>query len=99
MRDHKLPEIARDVMSWLKHWGIDKNFTLQNIDNIKNIFTSKFKDKLWCDKKSEDKGKLRYYKDVININHEYEHYLSVLTSVKKKIHIAKIRENSYELHC
>jgi len=34
---------------------------LQNIDNIKNIITSKFKENLWCDKELEDKRKLRYY--------------------------------------
>jgi hypothetical protein len=39
-----------------------------------------------------------YYKDVINHNIEDQNYLSILTSVKKKISIAKIRTNSYELH-
>ena len=40
--------------------GIDENVTLQNIDDIKNIITSKFKDKLWCDENLDDKIKLRY---------------------------------------
>ena len=42
--------------------------------------------------------KLRYYKDVVNHNLEDQNYLYVLTSVKKKISIAKIRTNSHELH-
>ena len=53
---------------------------------------------MWCDKELEEKIKLRYYKDVINPNLEDQNYLSVLTSVKKKINIAKIRINSRELH-
>jgi hypothetical protein len=44
------------------------------------------------------KRKLRYYKDVINRNLEDQNYLFVLTSVKKKKCIAKIRTNSHELH-
>ena len=35
-------------------------------DNIKNIITSKSKDKLWEDQELEGKKKLRYYKEVIN---------------------------------
>jgi hypothetical protein len=54
---------------------------------------------MWCDKELEEKIKLRYYKEVINPNLEYQNYLSILTSVKKKISISKIRTNSYELHC
>ena len=84
-------------MSWLKMWGIDENVTLQNIVDIKNIITSEFKEKLWCDENLEDKRKLIYYKEAINPNLEYQNYLSVLTSIKKKIHIAKIRD-SHELH-
>ena len=80
------------------HWEIDENVALQNINNIKNIVTSKFKDKLWCEKDLEDKIKLRYYKDVINHTLEDQNYLPVLTSSKKKINIAKIRTNSHELH-
>jgi hypothetical protein len=53
---------------------------------------------MWCDKELEDKIKLRYYKEVVNPNLEYQKYLSVLTSIKKKINIAKIRTNSHELH-
>ena len=34
-------------MAWLNNWGIDENDILQNIDNVKNIITSKFKEKLW----------------------------------------------------
>jgi len=71
---------------------------LQNKDNIKNITTLKFKDKLWCDKELEGKIKLRYY-EVINANLQDKKYLYVLTSAKKKITISKTRANSYELHC
>ena len=31
------------------------NYALQNINNIKNIITSKFKEKLWCEKYLEAK--------------------------------------------
>jgi hypothetical protein len=55
---------------------------------------TKFKEKMWCDKEFEGK-KLRYYKDVINPNLEDQKYISVLTSVKKKISIVKIRTNSH----
>jgi hypothetical protein len=113
MEDKRLPKIAsnssqnhlqlkqgwhKDAKSWLNHWGIKEEVTLQNNNNIKNIITSKFKEKLWCDKELEDKIKLRYYKEVINPNLEDQKYLFVLTSVKKKINIAKIRTNSHELH-
>jgi hypothetical protein len=53
---------------------------------------------MWCDKELEEKGKLNYYKDVINPNLEDQNYLPVFPSVKKKISIAKIRTNSHELH-
>ena len=85
-------------MAWLNHWGIDESNILQNIDNVKNIITSKFKEKLWCKENSVVKRKLRYYKGVINLDLEDEKYLSVVTSSMKKINIAKIRMNSHELH-
>ena len=53
---------------------------------------------MWCNKELEDKRKLKYYKEVINTNLEHPKYLSILTSVKKKINSAKIRTNSHELH-
>ena len=53
---------------------------------------------MWCEKDLEDKRKLRYYKEVINLTLKDQKYLSVLTSSKKKINIAKIRTNSHELH-
>ena len=53
---------------------------------------------MWCDKELEEKIKLRYYKDVINRNLEDQNYLSIFPSVKKKISITKIRENSHKLH-
>ena len=68
------------------------------INNIKNIVTSKFKDKLWCEKDLEAKRKSIYYKEVINPTLEDQKYLYVLTSSKKKTNIGKIRMNSHELH-
>ena len=58
---------------------------MQNINNIKNIVTSKFKEKLWCEKNLEAKRKLRYYKEVINPTLEDQKYLSILTSSRKKL--------------
>ena len=84
--------------SWLNHWEIDENVALQNINNIKNIISSKFKENSWCEKDLEDKRKLRYYNEVIKPTLEYQKYLYVLISTKKKINIAKIRTNSHELH-
>ena len=61
--DHRLPKLYlnssqihlrlkrvwyKDTKAWLNHWEIDKNVALQNINNIKNIVTSKFKEKMWC---------------------------------------------------
>ena len=71
---------------------------MENIDDIKNIVQDKFKENLWCDKELEDKRKLRYYKEVVNPNLEDQKYLYVLTSIKKRINITKIRTNSHELH-
>ena len=53
---------------------------------------------MWCEKDLAAKRKLRYYKEVINPTLEHQKYLSILTSSKKKINIAKIRTNSHELH-
>jgi len=88
----------KDARSWLNYWGIMERTILQNKDSIKKNFKSKFKEKMWCDKELEKRRKLRCYKDVINLNLEYQNYLSILPSVKKKISIAKIRTNSHELH-
>ena len=76
---------------------IDENVALQNINNIKNIVTSKFKEKMWCEKDLEAKKKLIYY-EVINPTLEDQKYLFVLTSSKKKTNRTKIRTNSHELH-
>ena len=35
----------KDTRARLDHWEIDKNVALQNINNIKNIVTSKYKEK------------------------------------------------------
>ena len=41
-------------MAWLNFWGIDENDILENIDNVNNIITSKFKENLWCDEMEND---------------------------------------------
>ena len=76
MGDHRLPKLAfnsthnharlkqgwyKDTRAWLNNWEIDENTALQNINNINNIVTSKFKEKLSCEKDLEAKRKLRYY--------------------------------------
>ena len=71
---------------------------MQNIDNVKNIIASIFKDKLWCEENLAAKRKLRYYKEVTNLNLEDQKCLLVLSSSLKKINIAKVRRNSHELH-
>ena len=76
-------------MAWLNHWGIDENNILQNIDNVKNIITSNFKEKPLCEENLAVKRKLTYFKEVINPNLEDQKYLSVVTSSRKKINIAK----------
>jgi hypothetical protein len=53
---------------------------------------------MWCDKERERKRKLRYFKEVINPNLEDQKYFFVLTTVKKKINIFKIKINSHYLH-
>ena len=79
----------------LNYWEINENYALQN---IKNIVTSKFKEKMWCEKDLVAKRKLNYYKKVINPTLEDQKYLSILTSSKKKINIARIRMSFHELH-
>ena len=105
MGNERLPKIAlnssqnqlclkrcwcKDTMAWLNHWGIDENDILQNIDNLKNIITSNFKEKFCCEENLVVNRKLRYYKEVINPNLEDHKYLSVVTSSRQKINIAKI---------
>ena len=107
MGDHGIPKLAfnsnqnhlrlkrgwyKDTRAWLNHCEIDENVALQNINNIKNIVTSKYKEN---EKYLEAKRKLRYYKEVINHTLEDQKYLYVLTSSKKKINIARIRTNSH----
>ena len=55
-------------MAWLNHWGIDENDILQNIDNVKNIIASKFKEKFRSKENLAVKRKLRYNNEVINPN-------------------------------
>ena len=82
----------------VKPLGDRRKCCIAKYNNIKNIVTSKFKEKMWCEKELEAKIKLRYYKEVINPTLEEQKYLSILTSSKKKINIAKLRTNSHELH-
>ena len=64
MRNERLPKIAlkssqnqlclkwcwcNDTMAWLNIWNINENDILQNLDNVKNIITSMFKEKFWCE--------------------------------------------------
>ena len=44
------------------------------------------------------KRKLRYNNEVINPNLEDQKYLSIVTSSRNKINIAKIKTNGHELH-
>ncbi len=98
MGDYRIPKLAlnssqnhlrlkrgwyKDTRAWLNLWEIDKNVALKNVNNIKSFVTSKFKEKLWCDKNLEAKIKLRYYKEVINPTMEDQKYLPILTSSKK----------------
>jgi len=100
MGDQRLPKTAlkssqdqlrlkrgwyKDATTWLNHWGIDENSTLQDINNIKIIITSKFKEKMWDKKVLEGKRKLWYYKELINLNLEVQNYLCVITSSKRKL--------------
>ena len=71
-------------MAWLNNWDIDQNNISQNIDNAKNIITSKFKEKFKCEENLAVKRKLRYYREVINPNLEDQKYLSVVTSSQSK---------------
>ena len=92
IRDHRLRKIDfnssqnrlrlkrgwyKYTRAWLNHWEINENVALQNINNIKSIVTSRFKNKMWCEKDLEAKRKLRYYKEVINPSLEDQKYLYV----------------------
>ena len=55
-------------MAWLRYWEVDGNTILEDINNLKNTITSKFKVKIWNKKDLEGKRKLRCYKEVINPN-------------------------------
>jgi len=93
--DHRLPKLAlnssqnhlrlnrgwhKDTRASLNYWEINKNDALQDINNIKDIVISMFKEKMWCEKDLTAKRKLRYYKKVINPTLEDQKYLSILTS-------------------
>ena len=99
MGDDRLPKLALNssqnhlrlkggwykcTRAWANHWEIHENISLKNINSVKNIVTSKFKEKMRYEKDLETKRKLRYYKEVINPTLEDQKYLFVLTSSKKK---------------
>ena len=65
--------------------------------NIKDTINPYFSYKMWDVKKMEDKRKLRHYKEVINPTVDNHNYLSMLTSTKIKMNIARIRTKSREL--
>jgi hypothetical protein len=44
----------KDVDSWLNHWRIDRETTLQNINTIKSTITTKFKEKLWLQQRDRE---------------------------------------------
>jgi len=46
-------------MASLNHWGIDEHTALQDINNLKNTITSKFKASMWDQKVLEGKRKLK----------------------------------------
>ena len=71
----------RDTRAWLNHWVMDENVALQNINNIKNIVTFRFKEKMWCENDLATKRKLRSY-EVINPTLETQKYLA---QIKKLI--------------
>ena len=68
-----------------------------NKDNIKNIITSKFKDKLWSDKELGEKRKLRYYKEVIDPIVANHNYISILMCTKKRMNISRIKTIFHDL--
>jgi hypothetical protein len=113
MKEKRIPEISsnssqshlwikrdwhKDAKSWLNHWRIEEEITLQNINTNKNIIMFKFGEKLCCNKELENKTKLRYCKEILNPNLEDQKYNFVIASTKNKINISKIRRNSHELH-
>jgi hypothetical protein len=55
--------------------------------------TSKFEKKLWHHNEVNDKGKLRYYREVINLNLKEKKYPSIIASLKKKTYSDKSRTN------
>jgi len=69
---------------------IKEEIILQNKYNFENII-SKFIGKLWGNKELEGKFQLKYYKEVIDTNLENKKHISILTIVKNKINIVKIR--------
>ena len=85
-------------MAWLNQWDIDENTTLQDINNLNKTITYKFKTRMWDKKYFKGKIKLRFYQEVFNPNMGDQTYLSILTSLKKKINISKIGTNSHEIH-
>lgn len=70
----------KDTKGCLNLWEINENNALKNINDIKNIVTSKLKEKMWCEKDLAAKRKLSPYDNFINPTLEDQRYLSVLTT-------------------
>ena len=88
--------LSKDDIRMVATIGRIKEDIILQQDNIKNIIICKFTKNMWCNKELNDKRKVRYYKEVDNPN--LENFLFVLSSIKKKINIDKIRTNSHKLH-
>ena len=43
----------KDAESWLNHWGIKEEISMGRKYSVKDIISSKFKDKLWEDKEAK----------------------------------------------
>jgi len=89
---------TKDADSWLNHWRIEDEVTLQNIDTFKSTLKTKFKEKLWCIEEMRNKRNLAYHKEIINPVLKDQNYLSTVASLKGKINATKRRTNSHELH-
>ena len=81
MEDKALPKIfpnfIQNHMSVKQGWHKDAKFwpNYQReyaTNNIKNIITPKFKEKLWCHKELKNKRELRYYKEAIILNFKFK---------------------------
>ena len=66
-------------MAWVNHWGINENDICRTLTMPKILLLLSLKRNSGVENLAV-KRKLRYYKEVINPNWEYQKYLSVVTS-------------------